>query len=58
MPKKLPTISAALIERYLAALREQERSAATLQKYAHDLGALRADLRGETLTKAALIGWK
>ena len=58
MPKKLPAISAALIERYLAALREQERSAATLQKYAHDLGVLCAYLRGEMLTKAALIGWK
>ena len=57
MPKK-PAVTPALIQRYLADLREQERSAATLQKYAHDLGALCAHLCGGALTKAALIEWK
>ena len=57
MPKK-PAVKAALIERYLTHLRERERSAATVQKYAHDLFALSAALHGAPLTKAALIGWK
>ena len=57
MPKK-PAVTPALIETYLTHLREQERSAATLQKYAHDLGVLCTCLHGEPLTKVALIGWK
>ena len=51
-------MTAALIERYLKHLREQERSAATLQKYAHDLKELCAYLQDAQLTKAALIAWK
>ena len=58
MPKMQPSVSAARIEQYLTDLREQERSAATIQKYAHDLEMLCADLHGAPLTKAALIGWK
>lgn len=57
MPKK-PAVTPTLIQRYLADLREQERSAATLQKYAHDLTELCTYLRGGALTKAALIAWK
>lgn len=46
------------IERYLSHLREQERSPATIQKYAHDLKALSRWLMGEPATKAALLEWK
>ena len=48
----------ARIERYLSHLREQERSPATIQKYAHDLKALSRWLMGEPATKAALLEWK
>lgn len=58
MPKRQPAVTAARIERYLTHLREQERSAATLQKYAHDLKELCAYLQDTPLTKAALIAWK
>ena len=58
MPKIQPAVTAALGERYLNHLREQERSAATLQKYAHDLKELCAYLQGAPLTKATLIAWK
>ena len=56
---KLPrTLTPTHIRRYLLHLREQERAPATIQKYAHDLGALAAYLDGAPLTKTALIGWK
>lgn len=46
------------IDSFMDALREQERSAATIQKYAHNLTRLAAFFRGEPVTKAALIEWK
>lgn len=52
------TLTAARIKRYLSHLREQERSPATIQKYAHDLKALSRWLMGEPATKAALLEWK
>lgn len=58
MRRKNHTLTAALIRRYADYLREQERSAATIQKYAHDLTALLEYLQGGALTKALLIGWK
>ena len=58
MKKSQPMLSAALIQKYLDYLHEQERSAHTIRKYAHDLTALLAYLHGEPLTKTALIGWK
>lgn len=58
MRTKNHTLTAALIRRYADHLREQERSAATIQKYAHDLTALLEYLQGEALTKALMIGWK
>ena len=58
MRTKNHTLTAALIRRYADHLREQERSAATIQKYAHDLSALLEYLQGEALTKALMIGWK
>lgn len=53
-----PAVTSALIERYLTYMREQERSAATLKKYAHDLRELCIYLNGAMLTKGALISWK
>lgn len=58
MKRKNLVLTAEHIRRYLSHLREQERAAATIQKYAHDLGALLRWLDGRALTKAALIGWK
>lgn len=58
MPKKTPLLTPALIQKYIVHLREQERSAATIQKYTHDLNVLCADLGGQPLTKSALIEWK
>lgn len=58
MKEKRRSFTAAHIRTYAAHLREQERSPATIQKYAHDLTALLEYLDGQPLTKAALIGWK
>lgn len=58
MSKKNRRLTAKLIDRYAAHLREQERAPATIQKYVHDLNALLKHLDGQPLTKAALIGWK
>ena len=58
MSKKQPSLTSALIQKYLTHLQEQERSPHTISKYAHDLTALLAYLHGEPLTKTALIGWK
>ena len=58
LKKSHPSLTAALIQKYLTHLQEQERSVHTISKYAHDLTALLAYLNGESLTKTALIGWK
>ena len=58
MRTKNHTLTTALIRRYADYLREQERSAATIQKYTHDLTALLEYLQDGALTKALLIGWK
>ena len=58
MKPKSRVLTAEHIRRYAAHLQEQERSAATIQKYTHDLAALLVWLDGEPLTKAALIAWK
>lgn len=47
-----------LIQDYLVYQEEQERSAATIQKYAHDLTELYMYLNGQPLNKFILIGWK
>lgn len=47
-----------MIQQYAVHLQEQERAGATIQKYLHDLTALRDFLDGGELTKAALIEWK
>lgn len=46
------------IEKYMDALWEQERSAATIQKYSGNLMVLVSFFHGEPVTKAALISWK
>lgn len=59
--EKIPVLSQKNVERYLIWLREQERSQATLQKYAHDLKALGVFLEENgslRLTKTSLIAWK
>lgn len=53
-----PYLDADSIRAYLQYLKEQERSQATLQKYAHDLEQLRQYVQGQPLTKALLIEWK
>ena len=58
MRKTENKITPELIARYAIFLREQEKSAATIQKYVHDLGALCVYLDGSALTKPLLIGWK
>ena len=52
------TLTTARIEKYAAFLREQERAAATIEKYVHDLTALAAFLAGKTLSKGLLLEWK
>lgn len=56
--KETQKITPELIGRFARYLQEQEKSRATIQKYTRDLTILCAHLRGEALTKAALIGWK
>ena len=58
MQKKPYTITPEFIQNYLIYQEEQERSAATIQKYAHDLTELYTYLNGQPLNKLALIGWK
>lgn len=58
MQRSRRILTPALMRRYLTHLREQERSEATIRKYAHDLAALEQYLHGEALTRQALIEWK
>ena len=51
-------VTPALIGKYAAYLKEQERAPQTIQKYVHDLTALAEFLDGKPLTKAALLEWK
>ena len=52
------TITPERIKKYAAHLREQERSAATIEKYVHDLTALAVFLAGRSISKGALLEWK
>lgn len=58
MKKQNLTITPALIGKYAAYLREQERSPSTIEKYVHDLTALSGFLAGRTVTKGLLLEWK
>lgn len=56
--KQSKRITSALIACYADYLREEEKSLSTINKYVHDLTALRIYLNGEELTKTVLIEWK
>lgn len=57
--KEQPSIiTSELIEQYCSFLWEQEKSEATVRKYAHDLNALRIFLNNQAVTKPALLNWK
>lgn len=58
MRKKSYDLTDGHIRRYALHLREQERAAATIQKYLHDLAVLQGFLGGRPLTKEVLIEWK
>lgn len=60
MYKKRSTIviTESLIKHFADALREQEKSQATIQKYVHDLQALHRQIGNVAVTKAMLIEWK
>lgn len=58
MGKPDSVITPMRIKRYAAYLREQERSAATIRKYVHDLTALEEFLAGRAVTKELLLEWK
>lgn len=52
------TIKGSEIDRYVQFLQNQERSEATIHKYAHDLYEAEKHFGGVELTKASLIDWK
>lgn len=58
MTKKPRTFTITRWECYLDYLREQERSDATIKKYAHDLRTLFEFLNGRPLAKDILLDWK
>ena len=58
MPNKTGTITPALIQAYAAFLQEQERAAATVEKYVYELTALARFLAGRPITKGLLLEWK
>lgn len=58
MQKNFLMITTERIKDYVVFLHEQERSEATVQKYAHDLTALAVFLDGAPVTKGLLLAWK
>lgn len=58
MPKKMILLTPDLIRRYAQQLQEQERSAATIQKYVQDLTALAVFLGDRPLTKELAVEWR
>lgn len=58
MSKQGLSVTGALVEKYAARLREEERSEATIAKYVHDLGALAEFLDGRPISKGPLLEWK
>ena len=58
MSKQGLSVTGALIEKYAARLREEERCEATIRKYVHDLGALADFLAGRPISKGPLLEWK
>lgn len=58
MQTEFPIFNEPCIQEYLLYLKEQERSSATIQKYAHDLYSLLDFLKGRAISKSLLIDWK
>lgn len=58
MQKKFLMITQERIKDYVVFLQEQERSEATIQKYARNLTALAVFLDGAPVTKGLLLEWK
>ena len=58
MQTEILIINEKCIQKYLLYLKEQERSNATIQKYAHDLYSLLEFLQDKILSKSILIDWK
>ena len=58
MQVSVPVINEMCIQEYLVYLKEQERSNATIKKYAYDLYSLLKFLQNRVLTKSVLIDWK
>ena len=53
-----PVIDEMCIQEYLVYLKEQERSSATIQKYAHELYSFLEFLQDKVMSKSILIDWK
>lgn len=58
MKKQDFTVTTALIKKYAAFLREQERARETVEKYVHELTDLSAFLPGRPIIKGLLLEWK
>lgn len=58
MKKKQKSLTIAHMKDYLNFLWEQERSVATIEKYAHDLRSLFEFLNGRPMKKELLLEWK
>ena len=58
MQNEYGTVTPAKIEAFGQYLRDQERSAATIEKYVHDVRALAAFLNGREISKGLLLEWK
>lgn len=58
MEQTVYTLTAAQIQQYISYLHEQERSAATVQKYGRDLSRLLEFLSNRPVSKPLLLDWK
>lgn len=58
MRRKDRCLTPTMIKNYVNHLKEEERSAATIEKYVRDLAALQTFLGDRPITKAELIDWK
>ena len=58
MQNEYGTVTSARIEAFAQHLRDQERSAATIEKYVHDVRALANFLNGRDISKGLLLEWK
>lgn len=56
--QEIRSLTKEVIENYTSALREDEKSSATITKYSHDLNMAAEYFDGAELTKSALIEWK